>query len=166
LTRQVLSTQVLETWIALLRGHAELTRAMNARMVAEHGLTLNDFEVLMNLADAPERALRRVDLANRVVLSASGITRLLDGLERAGYVEKRSCDSDARVTYAQLTDAGFSKLQQVRCAHHDDVAEMFASHFSDDEVETLGELLGRLSSGRFCGVGGEAPADAQVAPLL
>ena len=156
----------METWIALLRGHAELTRAMNARMVAEHGLTINDFEVLMNLADAPEHALRRVDLANRVVLSASGITRLLDGLERAGYVEKRSCDTDARVTYAQLTKAGERKLQEVRCAHHADVGEMFAAHYSDEEMVTLGELLGRLSSGRFCGVGGEVPAEASAAPLL
>src|SRR5947209_9686783 len=114
LSTQVLSPQVLETWIALLRGHAALTRAMNARMVAEHGLTLNDFEVLVNLAEAPERSLRRVDLARQVVLSASGITRLLDGLERAGYVEKRACERDARVTYACLTDAGWRKLQEAR----------------------------------------------------
>lgn len=119
----------------------------------------------MNLANAPERALRRVDLANRVVLSASGITRLLDGLERAGYVEKRSCDTDARVTYAQLTEAGFRKLQDVRCTHHADVAEMFAAQFSEDEMESLGELLGRLSSGGFCGVGGDEPAEAAAAPL-
>jgi DNA-binding MarR family transcriptional regulator len=144
LTRQVLSPQVLIPWLALLRSHAELTRSMNATLMAEHGLTLNDYDVMVNLADAPGRVLRRVDLADRVVLSASGITRLLEGLERAGWVCKRSCDSDARVTYAMLTDAGFEKLVEASKAHHADVACMFAERFSEQELETLGALLGRL----------------------
>ena len=80
MTRQTLQPQVLSAWIGLLRSHAELTRKMNAQLIAEHGLTLNDYDVLVTLADAPERALRRVDLADRVVLSASGITRLLENL--------------------------------------------------------------------------------------
>jgi DNA-binding MarR family transcriptional regulator len=139
-----LSTQVLIPWLALLRSHAELTRAMNSTLVSEHGLTMNDYDVMVNLADAPGRVLRRVDLADKVVLTASGITRLLEGLEQAGWVCKRSCDTDARVTYAMLTDAGYEKLVEASRAHHADIACMFAEQFSEEELETLGALLGRL----------------------
>jgi len=134
----------------MLRGHAELTRAMNARLLAEHGLTVNDFDVLVQLADAPEHALRRVDLADRVVLTPSGITRLLEGLERSGFVCKRRCDSDARVTYAQLTDSGLRKLKEASATHLADVDDMFGGHFSADELDTLAELLGRLASTDRC----------------
>jgi DNA-binding MarR family transcriptional regulator len=117
---------------------------MNATLMSEHGLTLNDYDVMVNLADAPGRVMRRVDLADKVVLTASGITRLLEGLERAGWVCKRSCDTDARVTYAMLTDAGFEKLVEASRAHHADIARMFAEQFSEQELEELGVLLGRL----------------------
>src|SRR5436305_5404725 len=146
LSSQVLRAQVLSAWIGLLRGHAELTRAMNARLLAEHGLTVNDYDVLVQLADAPEHALRRVDLAERVVLTPSGITRLLEGLERSGFVSKRRCDTDARVTYAELTDAGLRKLQEASVTHHADVEEMFAGHFDAQELEALAEMLGRLAT--------------------
>jgi len=139
-----LSPQVLKAWLPLLRSHAELTRAMNATLSSNHGLTLNDYDVLVQLADAPGRVLRRVDLADRVVLSASGITRLLEGLERAGYVCKRSCDSDARVTYAMLTDAGYEKLREASRTHHADIERLFTEHYSAEELETLGNLLNRL----------------------
>ena len=79
----------LEAWIRFLRAHASVTRELSARLEADHGLTLNDYDVLVQLYYAPERRLRRVDLARSVLLSPSGITRLLDGLERAGWVEKR-----------------------------------------------------------------------------
>src|SRR5205823_11207578 len=114
---QVLRTQVLEqrpsldAWVRLLRAHSALTRSLSADLVRGHGLTINDYEVLLHLARAPERRLRRVDLAERLILTASGITRLLDGLERAGYVAKAQCASDARVTYAVLTDEGLDKLR-------------------------------------------------------
>jgi DNA-binding MarR family transcriptional regulator len=134
----------LHAWLPLLRSHAELTRAMNATLIAEHGLTLNDYDVLVQLANAPERVLRRVDLADRVVLSASGITRLLEGLERAGYVCKKSCEADARVTYAMLTDAGHQKLMEAARTHHADIERLFTEHFSEEELATLGTLLGRL----------------------
>jgi len=139
-----LSAQVLNAWLPLLRSHAELTRAMNATLISEHGLTLNDYDVLVQLADAPGRVLRRVDLADRVVLSASGITRLLEGLERAGYVCKRSCDADARVTYAMLTDAGYAKLLEASKTHHGDIERLFTEHFTAEELDTLGALLNRL----------------------
>jgi DNA-binding MarR family transcriptional regulator len=96
--------------------------------------------------------MRRVDLAESVLLTASGITRLLEGLERSGYVEKASCSADARVTYAKLTEAGRRKLDEARVTHLRGVEELFTGRYSDDELETLSELLSRLPvAGRDCG---------------
>ena len=144
MSRQVLSPQVLSAWLGLLRSHAELTRAMNAQLIARHGITLNDYDVMVNLAEAPGGVLRRVDLADRVLLTASGITRLLEGLERAGWVCKQACDKDARVTYAVLTDAGVRKIEEARESHNADIEELFGSRFAPEEREQLTELLGRL----------------------
>ena len=101
----------LESWVSFLRSHAAITRELSAQLQREHGLTLNDYEVLLHLSHAEGGMLRRVDLAQQVVLTASGITRLLEGLERAGYVCKGTCASDARVSYAKLTDEGREKLR-------------------------------------------------------
>ena len=100
--------------------------------------------MLLQLARAPERQLRRVDLAERLLLTASGITRLLDGLERAGYVTKGHCKSDARVTYAVLTDEGLEKLRAAAESHVGGVRSQFESRFSEEELETLAGLLARL----------------------
>ena len=86
-----LTRAVPRAWVALLRAHATLTREMDANLQAEHQLTINDYEVLLALARAPERKMRRVDLAGQVLLTQSGITRLLQGLERAGLVERADC---------------------------------------------------------------------------
>jgi DNA-binding MarR family transcriptional regulator len=107
-------------------------------------LTLSDFDVLVQLFHAGGNRLRRIDLARQVLLSASGITRLLDGLERAGWVEKAYCDSDGRVTYAQLTEAGMKKIAAARKTHHADIEALFSAKFAADEITTLDELLGRL----------------------
>jgi len=149
LPSQVLRSQAstetqLEAWIRFLRAHAAVTRQLSARLEAQHGLTLNDFDVLVQLYFAPDQALRRVDLARAVLLTASGITRLLDGLERSGWVEKRACSSDARVSYAALTDAGVAKIEAARTTHVADVEELFNATFSKSERATLAELLGRL----------------------
>ena len=149
MSRQVLIPQAptepnLQAWIRFLRAHAAVTRQLSARLEAAHGLTLNDFDVLVQLYHAPDHALRRVDIARAVLLTASGITRLLDGLERAGWVEKRACETDARVSYAVLTKAGLEKFEEARLAHHRDIAELFGSRFSNGELAQLAELLGRL----------------------
>ncbi len=131
-------------WVGLLRAHSAATRRFNAELVNEHGLTLNDYEVLLHLARAPERMLRRVDLARSVLLTPSGITRLLEGLERAGFVERASCPSDARVTYAKLTGDGYGKLREASSTHVDGIRSHFAERFSAEELETLRDLLSRL----------------------
>jgi DNA-binding MarR family transcriptional regulator len=109
-----------------------------------HGLTLSGYEVLLHLAHTPDQRLRRVDLAERVLLTPSGITRLLDGLEQAGYVRRATSTEDARVSYAVLTDEGYEKLRSAAPAHVGSIREIFGEHFSSDELETLRELLGRL----------------------
>jgi DNA-binding MarR family transcriptional regulator len=117
-------------WVGLLRAHASAMRRFNGDLISEHGLTLNDYEVLLHLASAPERMMRRVDLAKSVLLTPSGITRLLEGLERAGWVERASCASDARVTYALLTDEGYDKLRDASSTHVEGIRSHFAERFS------------------------------------
>ena len=105
---------------------------------------LNDYDCMVQLAYAPERSLRRVDLARSVLLSPSGITRLLDGLEREGWVEKKHCASDARVTYAVLTDAGLAKFKSARTTHLADIEVVFGSRYTPEELAAVSSLLGRL----------------------
>src|SRR5919202_1376895 len=101
--------KTLDAWVSFLRSHAAITRELSAQLQHEHNLTLNDYEVLLHLSHADGGRMRRVDLAQQVLLTASGITRLLEGLERTGYVCKETCAADARVSYAKITDAGRDK---------------------------------------------------------
>jgi DNA-binding MarR family transcriptional regulator len=134
----------LNAWVGLLRAHAAVTRQFNRELIEGHGLTINDFEVLMHLRRADGGRLRRVDLATQVLLTASGITRLLDGLERSGLVCKASCSADARVTYAEITDAGRSILATAEGSHLAAVRALFAERFSAEELASLSTLLHRL----------------------
>jgi DNA-binding MarR family transcriptional regulator len=136
--------QRLEAWVSFLRAHAAITRELSAQLQREHGLTLNDYEVLLHLSHAEGRRLRRVDLAQRVLLTASGITRLLDGLERAGLVCKETCPSDARVSYAKLTPEGEGTLGRASVTHLQGIEEQFTGRYSEPELATLAELLSRL----------------------
>ncbi len=144
MTTTTATNQQLESWVSFLRSHSAITRELSVQLQREHGLTLNDYEVLLHLGRAEGHMMRRVDLAESVLLTASGITRLLDGLERAGYVCKETCKSDARVSYAKLTDAGFEKLRAAGQTHLRGVDELFLSRYSGDELATLAELLSRL----------------------
>jgi DNA-binding MarR family transcriptional regulator len=131
-------------WVRFLRAHAALTRELSARLEALHELTLSDFDVLIQLYFADGQRMRRIDLARSVLLTASGITRLLDGLESEGLVAKERCASDARVTYAVLTKSGIRKIEDARESHLADIEELFGSRFSPQERNQLTELLGRL----------------------
>jgi DNA-binding MarR family transcriptional regulator len=162
MTSQILteqSSRPIEAWPRLSRTHAVMTRELNARLIADHGLTINDYEALLRLSWAEESALRRVDLAEQLLLTPSGITRLLDGLERDGWVTKRSCDSDARVTYAVLTEEGRERLEAAARSHLAQVRALFEANLSADELETLAALLGRLPGG-----GGDADGESCSPP--
>lgn len=140
----MLSRPDLAAWIRFLRAHAAVTRELSARLEGQHGLTLSDYDVLVQLYYAPGQRLRRIDIARLVLLSPSGITRLLDGLERAGWVEKVRCESDNRVVYAALTPEGIQKCEAAGTTHAADIEELFSSRFSGEERNTLAEMLGRL----------------------
>jgi DNA-binding MarR family transcriptional regulator len=140
-----LSSAPVQAFIRLLQGHAAATRELSGDLVRDHGLTINDYEALLRLSRADDHRLKRVELAESLVLTPSGVTRLLDGLERAGYVEKGSCDSDARITYAVLTDAGLDKLREASRSHVAQIRAFFEQRFSEDELAALVQLLGRLS---------------------
>jgi DNA-binding MarR family transcriptional regulator len=150
----VRTSAVPAAWVEFLRAHATVRRRMDARLLSEHGLTLSDYEVLLRLAHAPDNRLRRVDLSQQVLLSQSGITRLLRGLEDAGYVRRATCPSDARVVYAEATDEGLAKFDAAAHTHVEDINSFFARHFSDDELVTLNALLGRVGEGDMPGACG------------
>ena len=126
-----------------MRAHSVLQREL-AEVLRPRGLTLNDFEALYHLSRAEENRLRRIDLAELLMLSPSGVTRLLDGLEAAGHIENVSCSDDARVTWAQLTEGGHETLQCVGVNHAESLRRLFRETLSDDEVEDLSALLGRI----------------------
>lgn len=151
MTRQVLTSQIseetpgaLRAWGQLVRAHATAKRDLAVELQEQHGLTMTTYEALFVLSRAEGQRLKRVELAERLVLTPSGVTRLLEGLEAGGLVEKVACESDLRISYAQLTDAGAEKLQQASCGHNRAVLELFEERFSAAEIETLLELLARL----------------------
>jgi MarR family 2-MHQ and catechol resistance regulon transcriptional repressor len=128
----------------LLNAHAALVRELSASLVASHGLTINDYGCLLLLSRAGEEGMRRIDLANELQLSPSGITRLLDRLEDQKLVGKGECKSDARVSYAILTDEGLAKLRDAAPGHVEDIERRLSAVLSDDEMKTLADLLARL----------------------
>ena len=148
-----LSSRELAAWQLFLHSHAFVMRRLEAELVAEHGLPLASYDVLVQLANAPDRRLRMTDLADRVLLSRSGLTRLVDRLVREGLVERAACPSDARGTFSVLTEAGLDRLRAAAPTHLRGVHEHVTRHLSDDELDTLTALLGKLvpSSGSSCG---------------
>jgi len=134
----------LEAWRGYLQSHASILRELDAELVAEHGMTSRDYEVLLFLAQAEEQRLPMSALAERTMLTRSGITRLIDGLVSCDLVERVSCTKDARISYAQLTDTGFEKLREAGQTHIAGIRRLFLAHFSTEEVDTLAALLSRL----------------------
>src|SRR5438552_7419198 len=140
---QVLTEHAVEpavrAWTRLLRAYVSTTRLLSAELQEEHGLTINDYEALLVLSRAEDGRLKRVELARSLLLTPSGITRLLRGLEDAGLVERASCATDLRVTYAQLTDAGRDKLEAASGGHIASIQALFEEHCAPDEIDTLAE---------------------------
>jgi DNA-binding MarR family transcriptional regulator len=143
LTQQAIEPAVL-AWTRLLRAYFSTTRLLSAELQADHGLTINDYEALLVLSHAEGGRLKRVELARTLLLTPSGITRLLQGLEDAGLVERAACAGDLRVTYAQLTKAGREKLQAAAGGHVASIRALFQEHFAGDEIDSIAELLGKL----------------------
>ena len=135
----------LAAWSAFLRAHARVVRELERELQAEQGMALTDYDVLVQLASAPERRLRMSELADGLVLSRSGATRLVDRLEAAGLVERVSCDTDRRGQWAALTDAGSSRLRTASPTHLRGVASHFLDRLSAPELAALERTLARLA---------------------
>ena len=135
---------LLDAWRALLRSHCVLARTLDQELRDSHGITLSDYDVLVQLRDAPGGRLRMSDLSQRTLLTRSGMTRLVDGLVKDGFVVREHCTVDARVAYAKLTETGQGRLDNVRESHHDGIHRMFANHFSEEEAAVLASLLERI----------------------
>jgi DNA-binding MarR family transcriptional regulator len=141
----------LDAWRSYLQSHAAIVRELDAELVAAHGMTARDYEVLLYLAQSEDLKLPMSALSERTMLTRSGITRLVDGLVDGGMIERVSCPRDARVSYARLTPAGYEKLRQAGCTHVKSIERLFLAHFTPDEVEQLSSLLSRLPGARLEG---------------
>ena len=134
----------LDAWRSYLKSHASILRILDADLIAQHAMTSRDYEVLLYLSQAPDRRLPMSALAESTMLTRSGITRLVDGLVAGGFIQRTSCPSDARVSYAQLTDEGLSKLRSAGCTHVGSIRRLFLEHFDAEETSRLADLLSRL----------------------
>lgn len=143
LTEQAAASAV-RAWTRLLRAYASTTRLLSAELQESHGLTLNDYEALLVLSRAEDGRLKRVELARSLMLTPSGITRLLQGLEDAGFVERASCATDLRIAYAQLTDAGREKLESASAGHLASIQALFEEHLEQDDIAAIAEILAKF----------------------
>jgi DNA-binding MarR family transcriptional regulator len=146
-TSHPLSPTELAAWRGFLRVHSALVRDLDAEVRASHGLSLHEYEVLLYLSDSADGRLRMSDLAAAVLLSQSGLTRLVDRLVRAGSVERMRCEDDRRGHYAALTPAGRARFEAARTVHRAGVRARFLDRLGEDELRTLAAVWERLVPG-------------------
>lgn len=137
-------------WRGLLRAYACLAKQLDAQLEQEHRLPMSSYEVLHHLERASGERMRMCDLAEQVQLSRSGLTRLVDRLERDGLLQRCSCERDKRGAYACLTDSGRKRLQEARYTHLALVREHFLSRFSESELAILADMLERVAPCAAC----------------
>jgi DNA-binding MarR family transcriptional regulator len=128
----------------MLRVHSRLVKALDTQLEEAHRLPLTSYEVLLRLADADGGRMRMRDLADSILLSRSGLTRLVDRLERDGLIERVACADDARGAWATITQAGREKFETSRATHLDGVRRIFLEHLSADELQALGDVWDRI----------------------
>ena len=134
----------LGAWRAFLRAHARLVRDLERELQAEQGMALTDYDVLVQLSAADERRLRMSELADQLLLSRSGVTRLVDRLVAEGLVERVTCESDRRGQWASLTDSGYERLRRASPTHLRGVAEHFLNRLPPDDLAALERMLDRV----------------------
>jgi DNA-binding MarR family transcriptional regulator len=137
-------------WREFLRAHACLAKRLDTELEQAHGLPMTSYEVLHHLEESSGGRMRMCELAEQAQLSRSGLTRLVDRLERDGLLERCSCDHDARGSYACLTEAGRERLQEARGTHLAVIREQFLSHFSERELSTLADMWERIAPCGAC----------------
>jgi DNA-binding MarR family transcriptional regulator len=132
----------MRTWARFVAAHSSITRELEGQMLARHGLTLSDYDALVQLAE--DGPMRNVELARRVYLTRSGITRLVEGLEKQGLVDRCQCAADRRGTLVELTGAGRERVAEASKTHVGGVREMFLERMGRDERKAFDELLARM----------------------
>jgi DNA-binding MarR family transcriptional regulator len=137
----------LAAWRGMLRAQASILHAMDAELTAGHGLALRSYEVLLHLEDARRHRLRMSDLSRSVLLSASGVSRLVDRMERDGLVGRERCSDDGRGYWAVLTSHGEQKFREARATHLAGVRRLFLRHFTGDDLARLADYWERLAPG-------------------
>ncbi len=143
----LLSEAELASWRGFLRVHAALERELDAELMAGHGLPLSSYEVLLTVADAPDERMRMSEIADSVLLSRSGVTRLVDRLERDGLVERIPCEDDARGQYAVLTQRGRAAFDAARATHLAGVRRRFLEQLECDDLRRMAGYWERLVPG-------------------
>jgi DNA-binding MarR family transcriptional regulator len=139
-----LDERELGAWRGFLITHRQLVSVLDAELEREHGLALGSYEVLLHLAETPEHSLRMGDLADRLLLSRSGLTRLVDRLAARGLLERHSCPSDRRGTYARLTEEGLARFEEARPTHLRGVREHFIDHIPARDLDRLATVWKRV----------------------
>ncbi len=134
----------LRAWTAFLDAQAALLRQLEAELIEREDMTLAEFDVLIQLGIAPDRRLRMTELSERVRLSRSGLTRLVDRMAQAGLVKRARCGSDRRGTFATLTSAGATRLRRARPVHFRGIREHFGKRLSVAQLSAVTEALGPL----------------------
>ncbi|MFB4310536.1 MarR family winged helix-turn-helix transcriptional regulator [Actinomadura sp. GTD37] len=145
MTIGTLSAAELVVWRTMLRAQAQISRRLQADLLARHGLALGTYEVLMHLGEAADGRLRMNDLADRVLLSRSGLTRLVDRMQRDGLVIRQSCADDARGLYAVLTPAGRDRLAEATPTYRQGVQDHVLSRLDGSDLRTLRHILDKLA---------------------
>src|ERR1700681_4097834 len=143
--QETLSEGELRAWRGLLRAHGCLARRLDAELERAHGLPMTSYEVLQHLGDSSGGGVRMSDLAERAQLSRSGLTRLVDRLQREELLERGSCEYDARGSYACLTETGRERLTEARGTHLAVIREQFFARFSEDELSWLADTWERIA---------------------
>lgn len=137
----------LAAWSTFLRAHARVVRELERELQAEQDLALTDYDVLVQLSVAADRRLRMSELADRLLLSRSGATRLVDRLVADGLVERVTCDDDRRGQWAALTDAGLGRLRRASPTHLRGIATHFLDRLSPDDLADLERMLDGVVAG-------------------
>jgi DNA-binding MarR family transcriptional regulator len=145
-TSNGLTTREARAWTGLLRAHAALVRDVDSRLRSAHDLPLSWYDLLAEVAAAPDGRIRMGDLAQRVLLTPAGLSGLVDRLERAKLVERRPCDGDARGTYAVVTGEGRRRLERAHPTHRDAVRSRYTGRFADAELDLVGRVWERVAT--------------------
>jgi DNA-binding MarR family transcriptional regulator len=140
-----LPPEKMAAWRAFLEAHARITDVLARELRAEESLPLAWYDVLVQLQEAPGYRLRMQELAEAVLLSKSGLTRLVDRMEREGLVRRSACPDDRRGILAELTDRGLATLRRTSTTHLRGVDAHFASHLTAEEATELAAVLRRLA---------------------